>query len=66
MSEFFADYHVAVRAARTKATELHMDVAVRVGKEYGKNGYHVSLASRNDSDYANAEIIHPGEPQTGF
>jgi len=58
----FTDYHEASAVARLKAREMKMDVAVRAQTEFGKKGFNVSLASRNDSDYARAEIVHPGDP----
>ena len=60
----FTDYHEAARYARDKATASNLDVAIRRVKEFGKDGYNVSFASRNDSDYALAEIVKPGEFQS--
>ena len=61
MSRFFTEYRDAARWARAEATILRNDVAIRRVTEYGKRGYAVSYASRNDSDYTTAEIIRPGE-----
>lgn len=62
MSQSFDDYDTARRAAGDKARLHGMDVALRAGKEFGRMVYRVSFASRNDSDYALAEIIHPTDP----
>ena len=64
MSWRFADYHEAYNAAVDKARSCGLDVAIRFVKEYGKAGYNVSFASRNDSDYARAEIVTPKHPRT--
>jgi len=61
MSTFHADYHDAARTARTLATRLNIDVAIKATHEYGKRGFSVRLADRNDHE--TAEIIRPGEPQ---
>lgn len=58
----FEFYRNAVQEARVMATKTGLDMAVRRVKEYGRDGYNVSFASRNDSDYARAEIVKPGEP----
>ncbi len=55
----FTDYKEAAEYARKRANELKIDQAIRAVKEYGKMGYNVACASRNDSDYARAEIIMP-------
>jgi hypothetical protein len=57
-------YDDAARNARDVATRHNMDVAIRRTKEYGKTGFNVSYAAKQDSDYARAEIIKPGEPQS--
>jgi len=62
MSQAFPDYNDAHRAASAKAREHGSDVAIRKGKEYGRTVYRVSFASRNDSDYALAEIVRPTDP----
>ncbi len=59
---FYVDYLACARDAREYATRLGLDVALRAVREYGKAGYSYKLASVNDSDYARAEIIRPGEP----
>lgn len=59
MSTRFINYHDAYDAAQSRAKQYNMDVAIRKVKEYGKLGYNVSFASRNDSDYALAEIVTP-------
>ncbi len=53
----FTDYKEAAEYARKRAKELGIDQAIRAVKEYGKLGYNVACASRNDSDYARAEIV---------
>lgn len=58
----FTDYFQATAHARRLATHTNQDVAVRRVPEFGKDGFNVSFAAWNDSDYALAEIIHPGEP----
>lgn len=63
MDNFYATWQAAHAAAADKANRLQLDVALRAVKWYGKCGYTVTLASRNDSDYARAEIVHPGSPR---
>ena len=58
----FTDWKDAHTAAVIYAREINMDVAIRKVKEFGQTGYNVSIASRNDSDYALAEIVKPGDP----
>ena len=55
----YRDYDDAVIEAATRATRDGLDVAIRKCKEYGRIVFNVSYASRNDSDYARAEIITP-------
>jgi hypothetical protein len=62
MDNFYTTWQAAHAAAADKATRLNLDVALRAVKWYGKRGFTVTLASRNDSDYARAEIIRPGSP----
>ena len=57
--EFFRDYAEARAAAQAKADRLGLDAASRATREYGRKGFAVHLASRNDSDYALAEIVRP-------
>lgn len=59
MSEFYTDYKEARRNAENTADRLGLDVALRGGKEYTTKGFHVHLASRNDSGYDRAEIVKP-------
>jgi len=51
--------------AHAKAVDLarlhNLDVAIRCVKEYGQDGYNVTFAAKNDSDYARAEIVRPGD-----
>ena len=63
MSERFTNYHEAYEYARQKATRLNLDVVIRGVKEYGRMGYNVSGACKNDSDYARYEIVKPGMPR---
>lgn len=63
MDNFYTDWKAAHAVAAEKATRLGLDVALRAVKWYGKKGYTVTLASRNDSDYARAEIVRPGDPR---
>ena len=55
----FIDYCEAAKAARAQANASSLDVAIRAVKERGKLGFNVEYASRNDSDYARAEIVTP-------
>ena len=49
------------------STECQNDVAIRKVKEFGTNiRYNVGFASRNDSDYAMAEIVRPNTPRTNL
>ena len=43
------------------ATANNADVAIRKVKEYGKVRFVLSFACINDSDYARAEIVRPGQ-----
>ena len=61
MSTRFTDYLEAAAEARTRANASGLDIAIRATTEYGKRGFNVSYASRNDSDYARAEIVKPEE-----
>ena len=63
MSTRFTTYLEAWEAARVQATSSNLDVAIRRTREYGKDGFNVSYASRNDSDYARAEIVKPHQPK---
>jgi hypothetical protein len=55
----YLDWKEARQAAQSQANKYGLDVAIRGVREYGKLGYNVSFASRNDSDYARAEIVTP-------
>lgn len=55
----FKKWSKAHEYARTQADSTGLDVAIRAVKEFGGLGYNVSFASRNDSDYARAEIVRP-------
>ena len=57
----FTDWKEAHAAAVEYANFAKMDVALRAVKEFGKRGFSISIASRNDSDYARAEIVRPGD-----
>jgi hypothetical protein len=57
-----SEYAEAAAEARRYARQLNHDVALRKCQEYTSWGYSLSLASRNDSDYARAEIIRPADP----
>lgn len=59
----FSDYDEARRNAGGVAKRSNMDVAIRATKEYGKLGFNVGYASKNDSDYARAEIVKPTDPE---
>jgi len=58
----FTEWKDAHTAAQSLANQCQLDVAIRKVKEFGKLGYNVSFASRNDSDYARAEIVKPVKP----
>ena len=60
--ERFIEWVDARQNAVLKAKRLNMDMAIRRVKEYGKDGFNVTIASRNDSDYARAEIVTPSDP----
>ena len=62
MSERFGTWKEAHTAAAHKARTHGLDVAIRHVKEFGRKGYNVSFAHKNDSDYARAEIVKPGDP----
>jgi len=55
----FTEWLEAREHAIAKAQQSGLDVAIRRVKEFGKVGYSVSFASKNDSDYARAEIVKP-------
>lgn len=59
----YARYEDAYDAAQVQASTHNLDVAIRKTKEYGKTGYNVSFAARNDSDYYWAEIVTPNCPR---
>ncbi len=58
----FTDWKEAHAAAVAYARDTQHDVALRKVKEFGRTGFNISLASRNDSDYALAEIVTPNDP----
>ena len=64
VSARFADWREAHAAAVDKANRCGLDVAIRRVREYGQDGFNISLACRNDSDYARAEIVGPGDPRS--
>lgn len=59
MSRRFTKYEEARKEAQTRANSSGLDVAIRRVKEFGKDGFNVTYASRNDSDYDVAEIVTP-------
>ena len=59
----FDTWKEAHEFAQNRANFTGLDVAIRRVKEFGKVGYNVSFASRNDSDYARAEIVKPSNPR---
>jgi hypothetical protein len=59
MSQTFTDWRSARAFAIQRARSLHLDMAIRAVKEYGRKAYNVTIACRNDSDYARAEIVTP-------
>lgn len=60
----FKEWRDARNYAQDRADKTGLNVAIRAQKEYGKNGYNVSFASKNDSDYECAEIVRPNEPKS--
>lgn len=58
----FVNWKDAHTYAATLATQCKLDVAIRKVKEFGVVGFNVGFASRNDSDYAMAEIVKPNTP----
>jgi hypothetical protein len=63
MSARFETWQEAHAEAAALATRTKLDVAIRAVREYGKLGFNVGFASKNDSDYARAEIVRPGDPR---
>ena len=61
----FEFYPHAAERARADANAFQLDVAIRKVKEYGRLRYVVTFASRNDSDYATAEIVRPDPIRSG-
>ena len=59
MSERFVTWKEAHAHATAKANRTGLDVAIRRVREFGRDGFNVSFASVNDSDYARAEIVKP-------
>jgi hypothetical protein len=61
----YKKYEEAIDAARELATRCKCNVAVsnNKGDIYGQP-WKVRFASRNDSDYARAEIVTPNTPMT--
>lgn len=59
MSERFIEWKEARNHAVSLARKLNMPVAIRRVKEYGKQGYNVSLADTKDLD--RAEIVWPSD-----
>lgn len=57
----FCDWRLALTEAETWADRLGLDMTIRKVREYGRVKYAVGLASRNDSDYARAEIVRPAQ-----
>lgn len=55
----YGQWKDAHEAAQRWADESGLDVAIRRVREFGRDGFNVSFASRNDSDYAKAEIVRP-------
>lgn len=53
----FQTWEEARIAALAKAHALQVDMAIRRVREYGREGFNVTVACRNDSDYALAEIV---------
>lgn len=55
----FKNWHDAHQFAIQQARKLGVDHAVRAVTWYGESKFAVSIACRNDSDYARAEIVKP-------
>lgn len=58
----FATWEKAHTEAQQRANTTGLDVAIRKVREFGCVGFNVAFASRNDSDYARAEIVKPEKP----
>lgn len=56
----FTDYRDAYAEAIRRTRDGNLDVAIRKCREYGRTVFVVRYASRNDSDYATAEIVKAG------
>ena len=55
----FADYKDAFAHAQKTARAHNLDMVIRGCKEYGKQVFPVSYASKSGSDYARYEIVTP-------
>jgi hypothetical protein len=55
----FNNYDDALEFAQKSANTLQLDIAIRKVKSFGKVVYRTNFASKNDSDYATAEIVKP-------
>ncbi len=55
----FNRYEDARAYAVWNSKDSGFDVAIRHVKEWGRDGFNVSYAAKNDSDYAKAEIVRP-------
>ena len=62
MADRYTDYTAAYEYARAQADRLGLDMAIRRVREYGRDGFNVGIARRQDSDDARAEIVGPGMP----
>ena len=45
--------------ALAQAHKLNLDIAIRRVREYGRDGFNVTVACKNDSDYMLAEVVRP-------
>lgn len=59
MSKRFTDWKAAHTYAKELANRLDKDCTIRAAKEYGKNGFNVTLACRADAEFYTCETVKP-------
>lgn len=68
VSNFFADYKVALNHAIREARKFNQEVQLKAGKEYTQKGFHVRLAVQDPAKRfgydAQGEFIQPTDPFT--
>jgi len=66
MSKRFTDYDEAYEYARTQSDKLSMDHGIMRQKEYGRDGFNVSILPPPDRSFGHelrAERVTPGMPR---